>query len=114
MKDLGTIKAQRYLNGASDRSAAIRKISCTECNRLLMIVSTDHREAYRIRCGNCGTSHIYNVFPIGFPTSPEEDFEEEDDFDEEGDEDPPEATPIWCRFFRTVRAIFKKPERKIK
>lgn len=114
MKDLGTIEARRYLDGVNDSSAAIREITCTECNRLLMIVSKDHREAYRIRCGNCGTSHIYNVFPVGFPTlaEDEDEFEEEDDFDEEGDEDDPEAVPIWCRFFRKIQTAKRSDKHK--
>ena len=113
MQRLGTICHPLVKRDMKETSTLIREISCKSCDALLMVVPGNHREAYRIRCGRCGTTHIYQTFPVGFYTDPNED--ENDDFDEDEDDDEhtPQAAPIRCRaFHKTKRRNTHRKERK--
>ena len=109
MQNIGTVK-RTLIQSDMRPSAVIREISCRSCGVVLMIVPGNLKDAYRVRCGNCGTSHTYQTFPVGFQATEDEDEDQDEDLDE--DEDAPETVPIWCRFRRKIRRrSIKRKER---
>ncbi len=107
MQNIGTVK-RTLIQSDMRPTVVIREISCRSCGVVLMIVPGNLKDAYRIRCGNCGTSHTYQTFPVGFQANEDED----EDQDEDQDEDEPETVPIWCRFRRKIRRrSIKRKER---
>ena len=105
MQNIGTVKCT-LIQSDMRPTVVIREISCRSCGVVLMIVPGNLKDAYRIRCGNCGTSHTYQTFPVGFQAN------EDEDEDQDEDEDEPETVPIWCRFRRKIRRrSIKRKER---